>query len=212
MSANPKTDVVDDVAMEVEAQVLSEVQTAYERHLSQLTTEAAAPHSWWDLYLIGPFQFGASPLPPQQIGGGPLLPHRVIRSGETFYFASVLFLNPNYPSGISAHNLLSNMACPYEINYYSGSLQAWSPAPYNTQVNGSFGVGQGPFHVNVVAFQAQKPDLIEMNVTARIMNCNNTPLPYFGGFATAIYQFDSGIFGPAEGFDFNIGARFLIVE
>jgi hypothetical protein len=212
MSNSPQTATVDDTGESLKSQILLQVQTAYAEYQAKPKIEAAGPENWWDLYLIGPYQPGAMAVPPAPIGVGPQLPHRIIRTGETFWFITVLFLNPSYPAGISACNLLSSMACPYQINYYSGSLQNWAPAPYNTVVNGTFSPTAGCFYVDWVGFQAQRPDLIEMNVTAKIMNCNNVPLPDFGGFATAVYQFSSGIFGPGEGFSFNVGSRFLITD
>jgi hypothetical protein len=211
MSDNPQTETVDEMKVGLENKILSEAQTAYAKYRAEFRLEAAAPENWWDLYLIGPFQPGATTVPPAPIGTGPLLPHRIIRTPETFYFATVLWLNDGFPAGISACNLLSNMECEYQIDYYSGSLQSWAPAPYNTTLRNRF-VPNQCWYVDVVAFQAQRPDLIEMNVTARILNCYEHPLPYFGGFATAVYQFNSGIFGPGEGFDFNVGSRFLITE
>ena len=212
MSDNPQTETVDEVKVALEGMILSDVRAAYNAYTAEPKAEAAAPENWWDIYLIGPYQFGAGSVPPVPLGGGPLLPHRVIRKGETFWFATVLYLNPAFPTGISACNLLTTMACPYQIKYYSGSLSMWSPASYNTVVNNSFDPLHGCFYVDLVSFQAQQPDLIEMNVTAQIMNCNKLPLPYFGGFASAVYQFNSGIFGPSEGFSFNVGARFLITD
>ena len=211
MSDNPQNEAISDFESQLESQMLAEFQAAYDKYQGQAKAEMAAPHRWWDIYLRGPFQPGATTMPPRPIGSGPLLPHRVIRVGETFYFTVVLYLNPDYPSGLSACNLLTSMGCPYEINFFSGSLQSWGPAPYNDTLTGSF-TPNGCWFYRSVGFRAQRPDLVEMNVNARIMNCGGAPLPHFGGFATAVELFDSSMFGPGPGFSFNIGARFMITE
>ncbi|MBZ0294206.1 MAG: hypothetical protein K8L99_16710 [Anaerolineae bacterium] len=210
MVNNPNTETVDEVKVALENRIHALVESAYQEYQAKLQQEAAAPQNWWDLLLIGPFQPGAHDA--GFIGDGPLLPHRIIQASDTFYYATVLLLNPSFPGpGFSACNLLSNMEADYRIDYYSGSLQSWAPAPYNTTVNSHFNPDQC-LYIDVVQFEAERPNLIEMNVTARILNCRQVPLPHFGGFATAVYQFNSGIFGPPAGFDFNVGSRFMITD
>lgn len=204
------TDVVDDTKASLGEFVRAQFQGAYQIHRARASAEAAAPMDWWDMYLFGPIQPSAQGMPPASIGDT-LLPHRIVRVGEPVYFTTVLFLNPNFPGSPSPANLLSHMGCPYEINYYSGSLKNWAPAGLQQTVTGQFSPNQ-TLYIDVVEFIPQKPDLIEINVTGTVMNCNNAPLPSFGGFASAVYQFDSGIFDAGNGFRYDKGSRFLVTE
>jgi hypothetical protein len=196
---------VDDVRAEIEARV----KRALDEALARPRQEIAEPDGWWNLYAMGPIQFTSSP--------GPVLPHQVIKVGETGFVATVMFLNPFHilSPGISAADVLSSFALPYEIQYQTGNLTTWTlgPANLNAVSAGWTLVPNQYFYVDVLGFTANTPGLYEMNISARILGA--TPpyasAPQFAGYARAVVDFDADLFlAPAPGMQYDTPIRFQV--
>lgn len=197
---------VDDVRAEVEAQVRAAIDEA----AGMVDTEVAEPLDWWDLFAVGPIQ-------PITVNG-PLLPHQVIKVGEPAFVATIVFLNPFLilQPGLSASDVLSNFALPYEVRYQTGNLTTWSPGQADMNVTHSgAGLNLVPgqsFYVDVLQFQAQIEGLYEMNVSARILGA--TPpfvnAPQFAGYATQVVDIDAKLFGPGPVVNSGQPVRFQI--
>ena len=199
----------------VRAQVEARVRAALEEAMARPSQEIAEPAGWWNLYAIGPIQIPASPLPP----AAPLLPHQVIKVGETAYVANVMVLNPfQIVNGITnAATILSNFALPYTIRYQAGNLTTWTLGQANMNVVRS-GVGYnlvpGQFvYVDILAFTATTPGIYEMNVSVEINGATPpyTNAPQFAGYARAVVDVDPELFvGGAPGLQFDQPIRFQI--
>jgi len=177
--------------------------------MQQERPEIAEPEGWWNLYALGPIQ-------PIAVGG-PLLPHQVIKVGEPAFIATVMFLNPFLvvQPGLTAGDILSNFALPYEVRYQAGNLTTWSLGQADMNVvHGGVNLIPGVYtYVDVCAITGTTPGLYEMNVSARLLGA--TPpfvnAPQFAGYARAVVDFDPDLFiSPAPGFQFDQPIRFQI--
>ncbi len=194
---------------DVKALIEDKVKAAYDQFLSTPREEIAEPLEWWDLYGLGPWQPGASMTPPAGFSG-PLLPNQVIRAGEVAYVATILVLNQFFPtSGPSAAEILSSFALPYRIDYGTGELKKWQPAPaYLQHTSQGNLVPHVPYAVDVWGFTCQDEGLFEMNITARIYGCDENLAPPFAGFATTIIDLDKDMFGNPARVEQDIPIRF----
>lgn len=202
-----------DVKAQVEATVKSALDEATMRRAARPMAEIAEPEGWWNLFAFGPVQFTGIP--------APLLPHQVIKVGETAYVAAILVLNDFLilTPGTTAADVLSNFALPYEVRYQTGNLTQWTLGQADMNVVHS-GVGfnlapQQNLYIDILAFRARKPGLYEMNITARILGATPpfTNAPQFAGYARTVFDFDPELFiSPAPGWQFDLPVRFQIYE
>jgi len=195
----------DDIKAMIEARVKSALDEAMQRE----RPEIAEPEGWWNLFALGPIQ-------PIAING-PLLPHQVIKVGEPAFIATVVFLNPFLvvQPGLTAADILSNFALPYEVRYQAGNLTTWTLGQADMNVvHGGLNLIPGVFaYVDVCAITGTTPGLYEMNVSARLLGA--TPpfvnAPQFAGYARAVVDFDPDLFiSPAPGLQFDQPIRFQI--
>jgi hypothetical protein len=188
------------LAEEVKAQVEALVTAKLEQMMvSPARPERAEPLNWWDIYAFGPFQPGANTVPPSGFAG-PLLPHQVIRTGESAFVAAVMVLNPVGPTIPTSLDILSNFALPYEVEYATGELKHWQPGPASLQNQSSGNLAPGvAVYVDVFGFVPQNPGLYEMNICARIFGSDENPAPPFSGFATWVYDPDQDYLGSLLG-------------
>jgi hypothetical protein len=196
---------------DVQAQIEARVKSALDEAMLRYQPEIAEPQGWWNLYAIGPIQSIGVP--------GPLLPHQIIKVGETAFVGTILFLNPFLvvSPGVTPASILSNFALPYEVRYQTGNLTTWTIGPANLNV-----VFSGPgfnlvpgvnFYVNILSFTATTPGLYEMNISARLLGA--TPpyvnAPQFAGYARAVIDIDPDLFiSPAPGLQFDQPIRFEV--
>jgi len=196
-------------AAEVKARVEAQVKSALDEAIARMQQERAEPEGWWNLFAIGPIQLIGIP--------NPLLPHSVVKVGETAFVVTILFLNPFLiiPPGTTPADILSNFALPYEVQYQTGNLTTWSLGQANMNVvHNGFNLIPGVFtYVDVLAFTANTPGLYEMNISARILGAAPpfVNAPQFAGFARAVVDIDSDLFlQPPPGLQFEVPIRFQI--
>ncbi len=173
---------------QVKAAIESRLKSSLDQAMAQPRPEEAIPYPWWDILAYGPFNtLGTSP-------------SKIIRAGQPAYFVSVMLLNPFYPYPLSAAQILSNFALPYEITYQTGNLTTWTqgPSDVNTELNSSLVPGQY-FYVDVLSFVGQGKDevLYETNISCRIFGCGENYAPDFAGFAREVVDFDPSIWLPS---------------
>lgn len=199
----------------VRAQIEARVRAALEEAMARPSEEIAEPEGWWNLFAIGPIQIPASPTPP----AAPLLPHQVIKVGETAFVAKVMILNPFHILGgvTNAATVLSNFALPYTVRYQTGNLTSWTLGQPNMNVvhsGAGYNLVPGQFvYVDLLAFTATTPGMYEMNVTVEINGATPpyTNAPQFAGFARAVVDIDPELFiGGAPGLQFDQPIRFQI--
>lgn len=217
MTVAPERELYHMTAMDVKAQMEATVKSALDearlRRAARPMTEVAEPEGWWNLFAIGPLQPIGIP--------APLLPHQVIKVGETAFVATILFLNDFLilAPGTTAADVLSNFALPYEVRYQTGNLTTWTLGqPDMNVVHSGAGfnlIPQVNFYIDVLAFTASVPGLYEMNISARILGA--TPpfanAPQFAGYARAVIDIDPDLFiSPAPGLQFDLPIRFQVYE
>jgi hypothetical protein len=212
-----ESDLTQMAAMNVKAQIEAAVKSALDeakmRRAARTMAEVAEPEGWWNLYAIGPIQLTDIP--------SPLLPHQVIKVGETAFVVTILFLNDFLilTPGTTAADVLSNFALPYEVRYQTGNLTSWTLGQANMNV-----VHSGPgfnlipgenVYIDVLAFTASVPGLYEMNISARILGATSpfANAPQFAGYARAVIDIDPDLFiSPAPGLQFDLPIRFQVYE
>lgn len=199
---------------DVKALVDREVKRAVDETMARGVPEEAEPLGWWNLWAIGPIQ----PIIP----GGPLRPHKIIKIGEPFYVATILWLNPwlILPNGPSVCDLISNLGCDFEIKYCTGNVCTWTLGP--RQLNVTNKVDMVPdqcYYVDVKGWMAQPgwEGCYEMNICARITGCPEKATPPLAGFVTAVRDIDADLFYPPPGppgvpprWEYDIPIRFMI--
>lgn len=213
----PERDLTQMAAMNVKAQIEAAVKSALDeakmRYAARTGAEIAEPEGWWNLYAIGPIQVTDIP--------GPLLPHQVIKVGETAFVVTIVFLNDFLilAPGTTAADVLSNFALPYEVRYQTGNLTSWTlgPASLNAVHSGAgFNLVPGEnVYIDVLAFTADVPGLYEMNISARILGATApfVNAPQFAGYARAVIDIDPDLFiSPAPGLQFDLPIRFQVYE
>ena len=202
-----------DEKVQIKAVVKSALDEAKMRRAARPVSEIAEPEGWWNLFAIGPIQTIGIP--------GPLLPHQVIKVGETAFVATILVLNDFLilAPGTTAADVLSNFALPYEVRYQTGNLTTWTLGQTDMNVVHS-GAGfnlipQVNVYIDVLAFTASVPGLYEMNVSARLLGATSpfANAPQFAGYARAVVDIDPDLFiSPAPGLQFDLPIRFQVYE
>lgn len=151
-------------------------------------TELAEPFSgvaykWWDLFLIGPFQFFGG-------GAGPFLPHKIIRSGELAFFLAFVVKNPLPTPGPGPSALTILNGRPFNLNLDTVNLTTVAPGPNIAIPNAFNGNVVQPFLFIFVAPPAAqgRPSLLEVNLTLDVTDNFLQPI---AGFATTIIDVDS---------------------
>lgn len=176
---------------QVTTMVMQQVQAAADKAAVMPKPEQAEPYGWWDLWAYGPFQVSGI--------GGPLLPHKVIKVGEPFYVATVLWLNPSVilPGGVTASQLISNLACDFRVQYCTADMcRVTRSAQFSRDAVKVQMKANQNFYVDVQRFDAvagTESCVYEMNICARITGCNPDAAPPLAGFATAVYEFDADL-------------------
>lgn len=198
-------------AQDIQAELEARVKSALDEAMARAAPEIAEPAGWWNLYAIGPIQ-------PIAVNG-PLLPHQVIKVGETAFVGTILFLNPFLlvAPGMSAAQVLANFALPYEVRYQTGNVTSWSIGQADMNVvhlHNAPGLVPGTFaYVDVLAFTGLTPGLYEMNISARILGAAPpfVNAPQFAGYARAVGDIDPDLFisGP-PGLQFDVPIRFQV--
>jgi hypothetical protein len=176
--------------------------------------ELAEPLFWWDVFAIGPFQFGAGTVPPSDLLDQPLVPHRIIQAGETAAIYTVVFLNPLFPqAALSACDIITAFNARIELNYFTSNVQTMQPARdlsasrcFRTQRNLCY-------YVDVFEFTPQVPAcLYETNICARICDCDQLPVQPFGGFVRWVWDLDFDLFFGSEGLEFDRPIRYMVSD
>jgi hypothetical protein len=117
-------------AEELTAQIEARVQSAIEEvsaRREEAAPEIAEPEWWWNLWGYGPVQRYPA-----------LRPHRVIRVGESFYVATILWFNPWWPWQVSACELLTNLCAEVQVKYCTGDICEWTRAPAGLSATHNF--------------------------------------------------------------------------
>jgi len=181
---------------DAQAIVEARVEAAIDEGSKRVSAEIAEPQDWWNIWAMGPFQVTGI--------GGPLLPHKVIRVGETFSVAVVIWLNPNFilPPGISVCQFISSMTCFFNISYCTNDMcRLISAAQFSPKGIQIPTVPNQCFYVDVQTFTAgpgTESCIYEMNICASMTGCNAAPMP-LAGFVTEVFDFDSDTFYPPPG-------------
>lgn len=169
------------------------IESAVQEAMTIEAPELAEPEGWWNLWAIGPVQ----PIAP----GGPLRPHKIIKVGEPAYIFTFLWLNPRLvlDGGPTVCDLISNLACDFEVKYCTGNKCTWSLGP--GELNVTHKVEMIPdrcFDYDVLAFTAREDwadSCFETHICARITGCEDRGgAPPLAGFVTQVLDLDPELF------------------
>jgi len=200
-------------AASIESMVQAAIAKGRAKQQSEVGVELAEPEGWWNLWAFGPFQITAP--------GGPLRPNKIVKVGESFYVATVLWLSDVVltPGGPTVCDLISNLACDFELEYCTNDLCDFRKAArFSRSVTHPL-VPDQCYYINVQRFTAVAGDescIYEMNICGRITGCRGGRPP-LAGYASAVYDFDADLFYPAggptgrpAGWRYDVPIRFMI--
>lgn len=171
----------------------AKVEAAVSEAMQRGAPEEVEPLGWWNLWVYGPWQ----PVRP----GGPLRSHKVIKVGEPAYIYTVLWLNPwrVLDGGPTVCDLISNLACEFEVKYCTGNKCTWSLGPEGLNVTHKVKMhADRCWSYDSLRFVARPnwEGCFETHVCARIIGCAEDAAPSLAGFATQVYDFDADLFVP----------------
>ena len=206
---------IELVVAAIESKVQAALAEGRAKQQAGVGVEIAEPEGWWNLWAYGPFQYTAP--------GGPLRPHKVVKVGESFYVATVLWLSDTVlsPSGPKICDLISNLACDFELEYCTNDLCALRRANrFSRTVREPLRPDQC-YYVNVQQFTAVAGDdscIYEMNICGRITGCEGRGgKPPLAGYASAVFDYDADLFYPSygpsgrpAGWRYDVPIRFMI--
>jgi hypothetical protein len=186
------------------------VQRAVEKAMTQPVAEEAEPEGWWNLWALGPWQ----PIMP----GGPLRPHKIIKVGEPAYIFTVLWLNPflTLDTGPTVCDLVSNLACDFEVKYCTGNKCTWNLGPPGLNVTHEVKMqGNRCWYYDVLSFVPREDweGCYQTHICARITGCHPEQAPPLAGFATQVYDYDWELFAPIPrqpGWEVDTPIQFMI--
>ncbi|MDZ7362578.1 MAG: hypothetical protein ONB46_17920 [candidate division KSB1 bacterium] len=147
-------------------------------------------YKFWDVYAVGPIQFGVPPFKP----------NKIIAGGEDFYFLVYVVTNPLLINGTlpSATTLVAGR--PYRLRLETFNLTNGVPGPY-AEINSVF--PGSPLQAFLFGFTAAEPqegraELLEVNVTADVTDNTHQPMAAFATYFLDL-DFDPGFpLGPAQ--------------
>jgi hypothetical protein len=180
---------------QVKSMVEARVQAAIDEGSKRPGLQIAEPEGAWNLWALGPIQVIG-------VNAPPLLPHKVIRIGEDFFVAVVIWLSPTFPVfGTNACDFLSGLLCEFRLNFCTVDMCAVKPLTQLSPTNIKVATVKGQcFYVHVEKFTA--PDLascmIEMNICCTMVGCTGLPTA-LAGFVTEVFDFDADTFYPPVG-------------
>jgi hypothetical protein len=199
---------VDDLTAFWEARL----QGLYEQAMATPREELAEPLYWWEVFGLGPYQPGATTIPPADFFDQPLLPNRIIQVGEEAVIYALVFLNPSFPSP-PACSILTNFGAKIELNYWTCNTQTCTPAPL-LHARHVIELEKGQcWYLDELRFTAQEAAcLYETNICARVLNCGDVPVQPFAAFVRWVYDPDSDLFFGSEEWEFDRPIRFMVSE
>ena len=179
---------VEEVKARIEAMVHSAVDEALARREAAERPEIAEPEDWWNLYAYGPIQ----PI-------DYLRPHRVIKVGESFYVATILWLSPDTPAVQSTCTLLTGLGATFEVQYCTGKVSAWTQGPPELNVTHQVATVPGKcWYVDLLQVDdvpSGWEGCYEMNICAHVPGQGN--ILQFAGYASAVKNVDWNLFYPS---------------
>jgi hypothetical protein len=194
--------------------VEARVQSIVEQGRATARQELAEPLYWWEIFAIGPFQWGAQVVPPADLLDQPLLPHRILQVGETASIYTVVFLNPFFPQpALSACDIITAFTARIELNYFTSNTQTMQPVRDLSNSVCIETVRNQCFYVDEYRFTPQEPAcLYETNICARLCNCDNLPIQPFGAFVRWVQDLDFDLFFGSPGLQFDQPIRYMVSD
>ena len=182
---------------ELREEIDAQTEAKFESILEQIELEAEAelgqapPHQGaWNIWAFGPLQF-----PSQQ-------PSRVMMVGEWARLHTVVWMDPI----IMGPNIVAH-ADKIELEYFTSNMQAMAPAGAELNrhicIDTQASVVKRPsgyyFH-NYWWFRPRAAAcLYEMNICARICNCQNQPVREYEAFVRYVWDYDAELIRPLVG-------------
>jgi hypothetical protein len=161
---------------DLKAYVEGQLEEAKNQAEIELTVSPPPPNYDWEVVGWGPWQLPFNPA---------IKPGRIIFTGDQACVAIAVILNAS-----TAANL-AGFGASIELNYFTSNMQAMTPVPALSHESCIPVVAGKTFYVDVFCFTPSDPAcLYEMNVCARICNCNKHTVPGFAGFVRHVFDFD----------------------
>lgn len=181
-----------------------------EAHLASLLErkgadpELGGPPLYWDIVAIGPFQDPS------------VSPSRLIEVGEPATILTWVYLNPSVPSpypGQNACDQITGFGASIELNFVTSNMQSMTPAAALTHqhcIKTTPGQCWYPYFYTFTPREAGC--LYEMNICARICNCDNRYVRQYSAFARWVENLDYDLIFGAPAWQFDHSIRFMAAD
>lgn len=160
----------------------------------------------WEVVAWGPWQVPFNPADD---------PGRIIFVGESAYIATAVIFNAAMATNVGG------FGADIQLNYHTANTQTMQPAPSLTRSVCLPTSRNQWYYVDVWQFTPQEAAcLYEMNVCARICNCNNQTVPNYAAFVRHVYDYDPESLGlvpwtippGSPGWQFDRPIRFMVAD
>jgi len=165
--------------------------------------ELAGPQDYWDIYATGPYQDPS------------LMPGRLIQVGEPATIAVHIYLNPTFPPppAIDACTDLTQHNDKIELHFFTSNMQTMQPVPeLSNIVCIQTTPGECWYNYEWTFTPTTAACLYEMNICARVCNCNNQALPQFSAFVRWVEDLDYDYLFGGQGWSFDRPIRFMVSD
>jgi hypothetical protein len=130
----------------------------------------------WEVVAWGPWQLPFDPA---------INPGRIIFVGEQAAVATAVILNPAMAQNVAG------FGAKIELNYWTSNTQTMQPVPGISTSRCIDIYANQYFYIDVFVFTPyDEACLFEMNICARVCNCNRRTVPGYAAFVRHVFDFD----------------------
>jgi hypothetical protein len=197
-AADPAGDLVASVQAKFQA-AIDEAQTAQ----VELAQAPGPLYQDWEVLAWGPWQY---PYDPYQDPG------RIIFVGEYATIVTSVYLNADMTKNVSG------FGAEIQLSYWTSNTQTMRPAA-DLERNVCIPVvaGQSVYWDYFTFTPSEAACLYEMNICARICNCNHVTVPGYAAFVRHVFDYDPEHLGlvlpsPTPGWTFDRPIRFMVAD
>jgi hypothetical protein len=152
---------------------------------SRASLQLGQPAGFWNVWALGPYQ------------GAGLEPGRIIQVNQPATIDIVVWLNPTYPSPVSACTLITQFAAKIELSIFTSNMQTMQPEPnltdevcIQTTPAPAGGTPNCVYTHSWTFTPTREACLYETNICARVCNCQGYGVQSYYAFVRWVKNLD----------------------
>jgi hypothetical protein len=192
----------EDLSADLRAHVESKCQDAVDQATIELA-EAPFPTIFdWEVLAWGPWQLPFDPA---------VDPGRIIFVGEYATVATWVVLNPSMAQNVAG------FGAKIQLSYWTSNTQTMQPVPDLSYSSCLEVYANQYYYYDYFTFRPSDPAcLYEMNICARVCNCEYKTVPGYAAFVRHVFDYDPEHLGlipsPSPGWQFDRPIRFMVAD